>query len=118
MKYKDYLKSEDWRDCRKHKLKKCKKCFVCKAKKNLHIHHKKYKEEGNSILGKEERRHLVVLCKECHQILHNIVPRKFWIRQKLYNFARNYFNTKTLSRTRKESWGKAVKTLSKPKYWY
>ena len=38
-------------------------CEICKSKKNLHIHHKKYTKNTED---------LVVLCLKCHRKIHNL----------------------------------------------
>lgn len=66
MNYKDYLKSDWWKDTRKffnhlHR----KKCWVCGHKKNVVLHHKHYKTKGY-----EDGDELCWLCNECHKELH------------------------------------------------
>src|SRR5699024_10020211 len=56
--YKEYLKSEKWRDFRAAKLKETNfSCEMCKSKKNLHLHHLTYKNLGN-----ESDNDVMVLC--------------------------------------------------------
>jgi hypothetical protein len=52
---------------------KFKKCLFCGNRKNLNIHHIRYKtKNGKSILFKESKGDLVVLCKNCHNEWHKI----------------------------------------------
>lgn len=71
MKYKDYLKSEHWKQVRKWCLEKCGyKCGFCKKEfhpSNLQVHHWTYEN-----LGKELERDLIVLCNRCHEKVHGI----------------------------------------------
>ncbi len=111
MSYIEYLKSPIWKETRSKKIKKTPKCFVCRTRKSIHIHHKKYTEQGQSILNREENRHLVALCGECHSLLHELVPKRLWHLQRLYNYARNYKKAKTKKRNRRECWTMAKDKL-------
>lgn len=72
--YNSYLKSEHWKT-KKEKLYRKKKnqyCRKCGSTKNLQVHHKTYKTKyGQSVLFEESLGKLVVLCRKCHNKLHN-----------------------------------------------
>lgn len=71
--YKQYLKSQWWRDTKKYlTYVKKKKCYICGFKQKLHVHHKSY-----GSLGYEDGTELVYLCKRCHLKLH-------WLDGKVY----------------------------------
>ena len=65
MNYKSYLKSNAWKDIRAKKLFHNPRCYVCRRRKYLHVHHIHY---GN--LGNETTHDLKVLCKYCHKKVH------------------------------------------------
>lgn len=65
MDYKSYLKSTAWKDIRTKKLFHNPRCYVCKRRKDLHVHHINYEN-----LGKETTHDLKVLCKYCHKKVH------------------------------------------------
>lgn len=75
--YRQYLKSNHWKDVRKRFYKKHRgkiKCFNCgRSKVILHLHHKTYAR-----LGKEKLTDLVLLCKSCHRQEHNLPKIKLW----------------------------------------
>lgn len=65
--YAAYLMTNHWRtlrskiyDLRKHTCERCKKKISL-----YHVHHKSYKHIGNERLGE-----LMLVCYECHEILH------------------------------------------------
>ena len=74
-KYRDYLKSDIWKEKRDmvftKKGRKCEKCF---SEHNLAIHHWTYRRIYNETLSD-----LFVLCNNCHYELHEI----FWTRDLL-----------------------------------
>lgn len=64
--YDEYLKSDHWKQIRKATLREAGyKCAVCNGTKKLQVHHKSYDR-----LGCEADDDLVVLCGECHLLLH------------------------------------------------
>jgi RNase P subunit RPR2 len=72
-KYREYISSSKWLE-RKSKFvvsmvksKKPIRCFDCKCKNWLQLHHTSYKN-----LYKEKDEDLVLLCKQCHESRHNI----------------------------------------------
>lgn len=68
--YKGYLRSEEWRVRKKIFLRKAGyKCHVCGAKDTpLHVHHITYAHFGD-----EWDSDCVVLCKDCHEEVHEVV---------------------------------------------
>lgn len=71
MKYQDYLKSEYWKKRRaEFKSKTHNRCYICHSKEKLHVHHKRYKRNGESILFKERHTDFRLLCSECHRKIH------------------------------------------------
>lgn len=80
--YRAYLKSTHWKQLKidtKRKLKKqgLKRCYVCKYKEKLHLHHRTYRR-----LGQELPDDLVCLCRRCHRKVHFIVKER---KSTLYN---------------------------------
>lgn len=65
--YQEYLKSDHWQYWRNRK-KKDGFCVVCKKKNNLEVHHLKYSDLYD-ITNKD----LVVLCRRCHQLTHDMM---------------------------------------------
>ena len=64
--YDDYLKSEEWRVKRYVTLELAEhRCQVCYSDKELHVHHRTYKN-----FGKEHHSDLTVLCNHCHSLHH------------------------------------------------
>ena len=60
--YKNYLKSQAWKEKRKLFLELCNyECELCGGKTKLQVHHKNY----NNIFN-EEKEDVIVLCRECH----------------------------------------------------
>lgn len=67
MKYKDYLKSDDWKQKRTIKRKRRNQCAICNSKDNLDIHHLNYRD-----LFDVEQSDLRVLCRRCHFLAHDL----------------------------------------------
>jgi 5-methylcytosine-specific restriction endonuclease McrA len=66
MVYIDYLKSSKWIGIRERKKASSKKhCLICGNKYNLQVHHRNYFNIGN-----EKNKDLMVLCGNCHFLLH------------------------------------------------
>lgn len=64
--YKVYLKTRHWKTTRRKALKFYgEKCAICSGKRDLHVHHKSYKNRG-----REAMRDLQVLCAGCHGEKH------------------------------------------------
>lgn len=64
--YKAYLNSPRWQAIRKRLYREYEyKCAMCGSPKNLQVHHITYEN-----IGEEKDEDLTVLCKECHQGLH------------------------------------------------
>lgn len=65
--YDEYINSWIWKE-KTEELKKIDKvCKLCGSNKYLQVHHKNYDSFGN-----EKKRDLILLCHECHKMLHNI----------------------------------------------
>ena len=80
--YKEYLKSDYWKNVRKQKIekrifKKDKGCQIC-SKKNVlfNIHHRRYNLKRKSLLFNEQKKYLMVLCADCHKSYHLIFGNK------------------------------------------
>ena len=70
--YANYLSSAHWQDRRNRFISAThKRCFICRTK-NLpfHVHHKRYRRGGISVLGAERHTDLRLLCNRCHYLLH------------------------------------------------
>lgn len=69
MPYDEYLKTDHWQEVRKRKLKqvgyKCQRCGVDNIA--LEVHHIHYRGRGKELL-----KHLLVLCRNCHENEHGI----------------------------------------------
>lgn len=69
--YQDYLNSEHWSKRRLKFISKThKRCFICRGKDNLQVHHKRYYRYGESILFRERHTDLRLLCGRCHTFIH------------------------------------------------
>ena len=70
-----YLRSNHWQKVKDRTYSKYPECQFCDTTSNLNIHHKKYKSNRNrSLLFREENKHLIVLCSNCHFLWHKINP--------------------------------------------
>ena len=72
MNYKNYLKTEHWKEIRlKFKSKTWNRCYICRNKDDiLDVHHKRYQRGGKSILFEEKHTDLRLLCRKCHTKIH------------------------------------------------
>lgn len=69
--YQKYLKEEYWINLRSKILKRDNyECKKCKSKKNLQIHHKKYRG-----FYKELPKDLITLCNMCHRYEHSYIKK-------------------------------------------
>jgi len=72
--YKNYLLSKEWLLVKKwvktRKLIKWHRCWICKSKNKLNVHHKSYSIIGTGI-KKLSPRYIVVLCENCHKQIHD-----------------------------------------------
>jgi hypothetical protein len=80
--YKDYIKSLEWRNKRfsyysRHK----KECVLCKSDKRIGLHHIDYTR-----LGSERDEDLIVLCWRCHERYHREHATKQDMREETFNF--------------------------------
>ena len=65
--YSEYLQTEHWKNIRERALLRANhKCRMCGSKEKLQVHHNTYNNIGN-----ERNEDLTVLCKECHEFLHD-----------------------------------------------
>lgn len=72
MPYNDFLKTRYWQIIRNKKLQSVgKKCELCAATGELHVHHKTYEHHGYELVFWETD--LIVLCKDCHAKHHDKV---------------------------------------------
>ena len=66
MNYLEYLKSGDWKERRKELMEEAEGiCDEC-GEKATQLHHLKYDNLGDEILGED----VVALCKNCHKEMH------------------------------------------------
>ena len=66
--YSEYLNSKEWIEKRDVALKIADyKCVKCGVKENLHVHHLNY----DNVLN-ESQSDLLVVCKKCHEDIHNV----------------------------------------------
>lgn len=77
MNYKQYLKSEHWKQTKeKAYIILGRKCNRCGSKNYLNIHHKHYQNIGCELIEDLE-----VVCKSCHEKIHDInrseIPTKY-----------------------------------------
>lgn len=76
MSYEDFLTTPYWAGIRKMAYAihgtKCCSCGVEKTK--LNVHHKTYDRHGLEHHSEVVKEDLIVLCRECHEKLHNIQP--------------------------------------------
>lgn len=72
--YPEYLITEHWKNKRASKLKQVgNRCEICGSINDLQVHHLTYKlKNGKCNLFCERLRHLMVLCRNCHQEKHGI----------------------------------------------
>lgn len=69
--YEIFLNSDYWRYIRKLKLTQSRcKCQICGSKEGLNVHHNSYAHHYKEHKHLED---LVVLCRKCHEIFHDIV---------------------------------------------
>lgn len=72
MSYNNYLKTFHWMKMKHSLYSKYNKCFFCRSKIGLNIHHRRYKtKKGRSILFREREADLLVVCNVCHKTIHD-----------------------------------------------
>lgn len=79
MKYSDYLLTDHWKKTKKrhYSIKRNKKCYICSATENLHVHHRYYyRNRDGRVLFKEKPKTLLTLCKYCHEYWHKYHHKK------------------------------------------
>ena len=67
LKYKKYLQSEDWKEKRRIKNSKRRRCAICAEENNIDIHHLNYRN-----LTDVEQSDLRRLCRRCHFLVHKL----------------------------------------------
>lgn len=73
MNYKEYLQSDYWKQRRLKFISKTHhRCYLCRVKDNLQVHHKRYKRNNKSILFNERHHDFRLLCGRCHNSLHKL----------------------------------------------
>lgn len=66
--YKSYMSSPEWEKHRKAAVERSgNRCQVCNESGLLNVHHRSYERLGNELPGD-----LIVLCRECHRIFHEL----------------------------------------------
>lgn len=83
MLYSEYLKTNHWEKTRNKKLRQSPNCGICDTDQKIHIHHKRYKYDpslplakrhgAGSILFRERKTDLMVLCSSCHALWHRYI---------------------------------------------
>lgn len=69
--YREYLKSDHWKNLKDSKAKKSKKrCAICGVSNRLDLHHVLYRNILDVTLGD-----LRWLCRECHNTAHECIKR-------------------------------------------
>lgn len=69
-KYREFLKSKNWKNIRERKIRKSKnRCCVCKATENLHAHHLFYRKSWTQTRTSDLR----WLCEMCHAMCHESI---------------------------------------------
>jgi hypothetical protein len=67
-KYREYLKSDDWKQKRAAKLRKKNRCAICGSRKRLDVHHLNYRRWTDV-----QQSDLRVLCRACHETAHRLM---------------------------------------------
>lgn len=74
--YKQYIKSEQWRDKKQKRIEIDKGCVMCGRSleqiKSVQVHHIHYRNLGRENVLED----LCTLCGSCHKKLHNFYKRK------------------------------------------
>lgn len=68
--YKLYFKTHHWRCLYLRIVRERRVCRVCESDCNLQVHHLTYRDKNGSVLFREEGKHLMLVCKICHDKLH------------------------------------------------
>lgn len=75
--YQEQLEDGRWKEKRLKVLKKFNfKCCLCGKSENLNVHHLSYKE--NKKAWEYPMSNFIVLCKDCHQRVHNDPSHKYY----------------------------------------
>lgn len=70
--YGEYLESPHWIALRSHLCRRGRRCYGCQAPSRLQLHHVRY-----GCLGAERAKDVIVLCKACHQNLHDLLDSRY-----------------------------------------
>lgn len=90
--YREYLQSDLWQEINEKMFYYYgERCFCCKRRNHLAIHHEKYTEENMSSKSLE---HLFLLCRKCHYITEfkGYNKRKFPLKINVSNKREIYIN--------------------------
>ncbi|MEI8183832.1 MAG: HNH endonuclease signature motif containing protein [Desulfomonile sp.] len=72
--YNNYIKSPDWQN-KPQRLqaiqRDCGRCVLCDSTEDLEVHHRTYEN-----LGSEKLEDLYTLCRQCHEIVTDMLRRK------------------------------------------
>lgn len=78
MTYSDYLKTPHWQSTKERYFSAYpKECRLCRSKKNIHLHHRRYNGKYGNILFIERLADLIALCGSCHSQWHAIYGHRF-----------------------------------------
>jgi len=68
--YKEYLKTDDWKEKRQSKFHECNRwgCQICHDKTDLDVHHINYKN-----IFDVTNEDLILICRGCHIIVHELI---------------------------------------------
>lgn len=107
MDYKNYLQSNHWKKLRSEKLADCDHCQICDSRESLVVHHKRYwigeKEarlsgkrlsipiDPGSLLGREMKKDLMILCSSCHRLWHYYFKNRYLTHKKASQVRRLIF---------------------------
>lgn len=82
--YKAYLQSEGWKAKREKMLAQAEyRCNVCGSTEDLCVHHLSYDSLKWDKPGTESESHLIVLCSNCHKLIHESLERNKYAVEKL-----------------------------------
>lgn len=94
--YQEYLNSIPWKVFSKTIKDNRKKCFSCKGRLGLVVHHINYNNLGN-----EFEEDVVVLCKSCHYIVHQLISEENVELRKAHLKVCQYYSFKTRQKKKK-----------------
>jgi hypothetical protein len=74
--YKEYLNTSYWKEyAAELKMERGSQCEICKATRDLQVHHNVYHDASGTLLGRERERPdlMRVLCEDCHRNAHGLL---------------------------------------------